>query len=107
PTSLSTYRPQPKPAPFPYTTLFRSDDGGKEQTINERLSLPADIANGLLFTLVRHIQPSVLQTIVSHVAMTPKPRVVELLIFPQGDRKSTRLNSSHVSISYAAFCLKK
>src|SRR5699024_12286057 len=26
---------------------------------------------------------------------------------PQGDRKSTRLNSSHVSISYAVFCLKK
>src|SRR5699024_11657528 len=27
--------------------------------------------------------------------------------FCQGDRKSTRLNSSHVSISYAVFCLKK
>src|SRR6267142_5961740 len=26
---------------------------------------------------------------------------------PQGDRKSTRLNSSHMSISYAVFCLKK
>src|SRR5437868_11381309 len=26
---------------------------------------------------------------------------------PAGDRKSTRLNSSHVSISYAVFCLKK
>src|SRR5437868_12949486 len=26
---------------------------------------------------------------------------------PQSDRKSTRLNSSHVSISYAVFCLKK
>src|SRR5438067_9201356 len=28
-------------------------------------------------------------------------------IFFVGDRKSTRLNSSHVSISYAVFCLKK
>src|SRR5438477_6398198 len=28
-------------------------------------------------------------------------------IFPSGDRKSTRLNSSHMSISYAVFCLKK
>src|SRR5438067_5644407 len=27
--------------------------------------------------------------------------------FPEQDRKSTRLNSSHVSISYAVFCLKK
>src|SRR5207253_7780421 len=28
-------------------------------------------------------------------------------IFQKGDRKSTRLNSSHVAISYAVFCLKK
>src|SRR5437660_2548277 len=27
--------------------------------------------------------------------------------FPRADRKSTRLNSSHVAISYAVFCLKK
>src|SRR5439155_25585343 len=27
--------------------------------------------------------------------------------FPEGDRKSTRLNSSHVAIPYAVFCLKK
>src|SRR5207249_10418760 len=30
-----------------------------------------------------------------------------LVLDHQGDRKSTRLNSSHVSISYAVFCLKK
>src|SRR5437868_13265543 len=30
-----------------------------------------------------------------------------LLVCLTGDRKSTRLNSSHVSISYAVFCLKK
>src|SRR5690554_7096134 len=29
------------------------------------------------------------------------------LLAPEGDRKSTRLNSSHVRISYAVFCLKK
>src|SRR5690606_41460665 len=28
-------------------------------------------------------------------------------LLPEGDRKSTRLNSSHVKISYAVFCLKK
>src|SRR5699024_2801656 len=32
---------------------------------------------------------------------------VDLVYLPTGDRKSTRLNSSHVSISYAVFCLKK
>src|SRR3989442_10175052 len=34
-------------------------------------------------------------------------RWVALLGGPLGDRKSTRLNSSHVRISYAVFCLKK
>src|SRR5690606_39640374 len=34
--------------------------------------------------------------------------LLRVLIFPLGrDRKSTRLNSSHVKISYAVFCLKK
>src|SRR5438876_8931991 len=33
--------------------------------------------------------------------------VVTLLVTPEQDRKSTRLNSSHPSISYAVFCLKK
>src|SRR5437773_8305026 len=28
-------------------------------------------------------------------------------VIPGGDRKSTRLNSSHITISYAVFCLKK
>src|SRR5438309_3273151 len=34
----------------------------------------------------------------------PDPRIAAALV---GDRKSTRLNSSHSSISYAVFCLKK
>src|SRR5699024_12229179 len=33
--------------------------------------------------------------------------VLQERCFPVGERKSTRLNSSHVSISYAVFCLKK
>src|SRR5690606_41485579 len=34
-------------------------------------------------------------------------RVLRPTTFQSGDRKSTRLNSSHVKISYAVFCLKK
>src|SRR5690625_6714699 len=34
-------------------------------------------------------------------------RNVDYIIEDEGDRKSTRLNSSHVAISYAVFCLKK
>src|SRR5690606_12537172 len=35
-----------------------------------------------------------------------KPRIDFTHVFVEGDRKSTRLNSSHVKISYAVFCLK-
>src|SRR5437773_3589999 len=40
----------------------------------------------------------------------PTPQTVDALMkldLPAGDRKSTRLNSSHITISYAVFCLKK
>src|SRR5438874_5588660 len=35
------------------------------------------------------------------------PDQVDIMTLVGGDRKSTRLNSSHVEISYAVFCLKK
>src|SRR5699024_11814871 len=40
-------------------------------------------------------------------AMSDLRRTVMLLCSSEQDRKSTRLNSSHVSISYAVFCLRK
>src|SRR5207249_6813008 len=46
-------------------------------------------------------RPLIMRKIASHGSPSRKMTV------PLGDRKSTRLNSSHVSISYAVFCLKK
>ena len=77
-----------------------ADDDGKEETINERLNLPADVANGLLFTLVRHIRPSAPQTIVPEVAMTPKPRLVDLVILPQGEEPFSSGSIKHKAMHY-------
>jgi hypothetical protein len=63
----------------------RYSEDGKERTADEHMSLPDDVANGLLFTLLRHIKPTTSQTVVSQVAMTPKPRLVQLTITPQGE----------------------
>src|SRR5690606_39644733 len=44
------------------------------------------------------------------IGMTVEPfqrRGLARIVAPMSDRKSTRLNSSHVKISYAVFCLKK
>src|SRR5690606_39947647 len=73
-----TIRPPPRSTLFPYTTLFRSP--GTAATI--------PVLGACLLILVG----------MSH----PGARTSRLL-----DRKSTRLNSSHVKISYAVFCLKK
>src|SRR6266403_4087997 len=67
-------------------TVRDKDSAGKDKTLKERQNLPPDIANGLLFTLVKHIQPNVPLTTVSMVATTPKPRVVKLQILPEGEK---------------------
>src|SRR3989442_11604254 len=80
-------RRPPRSTLFPYTTLFRSASCSKgSRILRPKLrSAPA---------------PSWL------APMMPAPAPVTTI--QQGaDRKSTRLNSSHVRISYAVFCLKK
>jgi hypothetical protein len=72
-----------------------TDERGNEQSIDEAMSMPEDVANGLLFTLLRHIDPGVPQTVVSEVAMTPKPRLVSLIITPQGEESFTSGNSRY------------
>ena len=64
-------------------TVRYTDDRGKERVLTERLKLPPDVANGLVFTLLKDVEPSVPQTTVSYVVATPKPRLVYLEIIPQ------------------------
>src|SRR5690349_24172961 len=71
-------RRPPRSTLFPYTTLFRSVAGGVDDATALRLG------GGQL-------------------PETFGQAAMEI----QADRKSTRLNSSHVEISYAVFCLKK
>src|SRR5436305_11006184 len=76
-------------------TVRYKDHNGEEKTLKERQNLPPDIANGLLFTLVKHIQPNVPRTTVSMVATTPKPRVVKLEILPEGEKAISSGNTKH------------
>jgi hypothetical protein len=81
-------------------TVRYKDHDGKEKMLKERRDLPSDVANGLLFTLVKHIQPNVPQTTVSLVATTPKPRVVKLEILPEGEKAVTSGNIKHETVRY-------
>src|SRR5439155_25847875 len=89
-------RPPPASTLFPYTTLFRSRARRLSHTLTEPVLAP-----------VRRVLPPVR---IGSVSLDLAFTVVQARSSdtePIRDRKSTRLNSSHVAISYAVFCLKK
>ena len=71
-------------------TVRTQRDDGKEETFNERLNLPADVANGLLFVLLKNMPAKPAEKMVSLVVFTPKPRLVNLAITPQNDESVSK-----------------
>src|SRR5207302_11274480 len=104
---LSEIRTRPRPPLFPYTTLFRSGKvlGGGQHAAGlhrrHRLDTQPGDERGI-FSVRAEADHGVLRVAV-HVEVRREVEVdahgAEL-----ADRKSTRLNSSHVKISYAVFC---
>src|SRR5690606_42007286 len=92
--------PPPRPTLFPYTTLFRSVTVGPPPCIFRARIVATRTAQLGLRPLVLHL----MSTNFSHPMSAPNPASVTT---NPSDRKSTRLNSSHVKTSYAVFCLKK
>src|SRR5690606_41671747 len=105
--ALSPPRAPPRPPFFPYTTLFRSLQGRRQPRPGGGQTRRVEGQGGAFQTRplgpphgddeqarARLGQPQ------SGVQLQRPDRVTGL------DRKSTRLNSSHVKISYAVFCLK-
>src|SRR5437868_4714138 len=78
----------------------RYTDDGKEKVLTERLELPPDVANGILFTLLKNIQRTDPLTTVSYLAATPKPRLVKLEIIPQGQEPFSIGSYRHNAIHY-------
>jgi hypothetical protein len=65
-------------------TVHYSDDKGEKETITDRLKLPADLANGIVTTLLGNIDFKAPKTTLSMLVATPKPRIVTLEISPSG-----------------------
>ena len=63
-----------------------TDDGGEKEA-SERFELPPDLANGMLPVLLKNIPEGTEQTSFSLIAATPKPRLVTLVITPEGEAK--------------------
>lgn len=64
----------------------RTVEKGKEKETTKHLDLPSDVSNGLLFTVVKNVDPTALETTVSMVAVSNSPRLVKLNIFPQQEK---------------------
>lgn len=75
-------------------------ENGKEKVIRKRLELPADIANGLMLTLAKNIQRGTPRTTVSMVAGASKPRVVKLVISPEGEEVFSLGTITHKAVHY-------
>ncbi|HEY4930532.1 MAG TPA: hypothetical protein VII23_03090 [Terriglobales bacterium] len=68
------------------TVEVHSNDGnGKEKVTTEHMKLPPDLANGMLFILLKNLPPGSVETKASMLVTTPKPRLVGLAISAQGE----------------------
>ncbi len=65
-------------------TVNYTGDDGKEKTESDRLKLPADLANGLVLTLLKNLGPDPPPIELSMLVATPKPRLVKLAISNPG-----------------------
>src|SRR5256885_9200201 len=96
-------RRPPRSTLFPYTTLFRSNVGeALVQVVGPPRVLVVEQAAGDAASLEAALSSTGIPSTTIVAAQLPKT-ASDLA----ADRKSTRLNSSHLVISYAVFCLKK
>src|SRR5690606_40971629 len=97
----------PRSTLFPYTTLFRSKDSSRKRVYDED-SLEMKIASFFYECILKnnanHKQPN-LQSWANEIRLMLEIDKRNKDEIGNLDRKSTRLNSSHVKISYAVFCL--
>src|SRR5256885_10212298 len=99
-------RRPPRSTLFPYTTLFRSEmyQPEYERATQRAIGVFLDAVDDLVDPArLRWYRTAALLKFASHRARRGAGDLAASLI----DRKSTRLNSSHLVISHAAFCLQK
>src|SRR5256885_12463574 len=94
-------RRPPRSTLFPYTTLFRSD--ARPKTLGSRVRGNDASDMDMTILVIAEHDNAALKSATLHTIGAAGKIGGEIHV----DRKSTRLNSSHLVISYAVFCLKK
>ncbi len=78
----------------------RYQDKDHEKVDTEHMDLPPDLANGLIPTLLKNISPNTKETKVSYVGGAPKPRLVHLIIVPNGEDKFAVAGGPHKAMRF-------
>src|SRR5688500_19441542 len=91
---------------FPYTTLFRSESVQPVCAMSP-VGASTDVATSLVWIALHQVAGLGSLAFAGRRSPAAAASGVIGLPVPSADRKSTRLNSSHLVISYAVFCLKK
>jgi len=81
-------------------TVRYIDDKGNEKTESEHLKLPPDLANGLVLTLLKNVNPDNQVPQLSMVVATPKPRIVKLSIRSEGKDPFSLAGSRREALHY-------
>ena len=63
-------------------TVRTTDAHGKTKEASQQMELPPDLANGMIFVLLKNIEPTPHPTVLSMVVGTPKPRIIKLEVTP-------------------------
>src|SRR5205814_3439061 len=101
------YAPPPSSTLFPYTTLFRSEHYQTARMVQQILQKYKSLQDIIAILGMDELNEE------DKITVARARKIERFLSQPffvaevfTGDRKSTRLNSSHLGISYAVFCLK-
>jgi hypothetical protein len=81
-------------------TVHTTGKDGKEEDQTEHVDLPSDLANGMVPIVIENMPADAQETTVSMLVLTPKPRVVKLIISPRGEEPFSVVGSTHKAMHY-------
>jgi len=83
-----------------HVTVRYQNEHGEEKVEDEHMDFPADLANGLIITLLKNVRPNDLPASVSFVAATPKPRLVKITMAVVGSDQFSIADSARTATHY-------
>jgi hypothetical protein len=81
-------------------TVRSTGKDGKEDVKTDHVTLPVDLANGMVPLVIEHIKSGVAETTVPMLVLAPKPRLIKLLISPHGEEPFDVVGSPRKAIHY-------